>query len=181
MRVLLVLALLLVAACQSSGPYSLQAQLGRRLGNIAGHLEPESLGRTLSRHMSNLQSTTERMVQVPTRLRNLESGVRGVLGAEGNRVSQLGAGVENFVEIGFGRLDRTLRRFGNPSPAWREHLSLARILARFEGALLSLGTTLGLDRRILPMPGDPERQTDPNQPPGPTPTLWDRIFYRLRL
>ena len=62
-----------------------------------------------------------------------------------------------------------------------QKLSVARILARFEGALLSLGTTLGLDRRILPMPEDPERQTDPNQPPGPAPTLWDRIFYRLRL
>ena len=180
MRVLLVLALLL-AACQSSGPYSLQAQLGRRLGNIAGHLEPESISRNFARHMSNLQSTTERMVQVPTRLRNLESGVRGAMAWEGNRVAQLGAGVENFVDTGFRRLDRTVRRFGNPSPAWKEHLSLARILARFEGALLSLGTTLGLDRRILPMPGDPERQTDPNQPPGPAPTLWDRILYRLRL
>ena len=181
MRVLLIGALVLAAACQSSGPHSLQAQLGRRLGNIAGHLEPESISRNLSRHMSNLQSTTERMVQVPTRLRNLESDLRRTLVAEGNRTARLGAGVEDFVDTGFDRLDRNLRRFSNPSPAWREHLSLARILARFEGALLSLGTTLGLDRRILTMPEDPERQTDPNRPPGPVPTLWDRIFYRLRL
>jgi len=180
MRVLLILALVL-AGCQSSGPYSLPAQLGRRLGNIAGHLEPESISRNVSRRLSNLQHTTERMVQVSTRLRNLESAMAVAVIAEWDRPTQLGAGVENFVARGFDRLGRAMRKFSDPSPAWMEHLSLARILARFEGALLSLGTKLGLDRRILSMPEDPDRQTDPNRPPGPAPTLWDRIFSRLRL
>ena len=72
-------------------------------------------------------------------------------------------------------------KFSNPSPQWRFHLSPTEVLGRFLKAMRNLGTTLGLDRRILPMAEDPERQTDPNAPPGPTPNLWERILYRLRL
>ncbi len=178
----LTLAMLAVAtSCQSSGPFSLGSQLNRRLGNIYRHLEPESIRRSFSRRVSNMGQTAGQMVQVRSRLRKLHEGVSGAVVGEWNRTTHLPNSVENFASVGINRFDRTVRKVTNPPHIWTHRWSPARILGRFEQAMLSLGTYLGLDRRILPMPGDPERRTDPNQPQGPTPTLWDRIFYRLRL
>ena len=175
------LGLLLLGLGCSTGPYSLDAQLGRRLGNIRKHLEPASVYRTATTRVSNIVDTTGNMVQVSSRLNRMGTAATGAVVGEWTRTERLPDSITSFVATGVDRFDRTVRKFGNPPPAWVDHLSPTRILGRLGSAIHNLGTILGLDRRPLPMPSDPERQTDPEQAPGPTPNLWDRILYRLRL
>ncbi len=180
MRTPVVALLLLAATSCGTGPYSIEAQLNRRLGNIRDHLAPETLGRTVSRRVSNMGRTTGAMVQVPSRLQDLEEDVRGLVVGEWDRTRNIPSTVEKFVDVGTNRLGKTVRKIGDPPYIWRRMWSPSRILARLEKIVTSLGTTLRLDRRIMPMANDPERRTNPDLPPEPSPSLWERILYRLR-
>lgn len=176
-----VVALLLFAATScGTGPYSIEAQLNRRLGNIRDHVAPETLGRTLSRRTSNLGKTAAVMVQVPRRLGKVDEALRGLVVGEWDRTRDIPSTVEKLADLGLNRLATTARKIENPPYIWRRMWSPARILARLEKIVTSLGTTLGLDRRIMPMANDPERRTNPDLPPEPSPSLWDRILFRLR-
>lgn len=172
--------LLMTATACATGPYSLEAQLNRRLGNIRKHLAPESLPGTVSRRVSNLGRTAGVMVQVPTRLEDLSGNIRGIAVGEWHRTTDVPATVDELVTLGTQRMDRLVGKITDPSSTWRTMWSPSRVVSRVKKIFSSLGTILGLDRRILPMPGDPERQTDPNAPVQ-APTFWERILYRLRL
>ena len=149
-------------SCQSvPEDHYLPRSLGQSLGRLGKRLDPWPLIQRSGRRVVDLTSTARELLPWENgELQRFAAIPQRIVDDEGGRlVDGPGAMVATTGRIVDLEIDGALRLAAEDSTL-REVASPTRALDRLDRAITRSPRALGLDRRILPSPTDPERQTE---------------------